>query len=401
MWIREDEKASTYRWVNKGGPAKDQVRCRVTKDIHGNVLELKQLAGQETMEEPPRALLTEFWYDSPDVKDASHVHFIQAQKPGLAIADSGCRNSVGGEAWHEHLQSALKAHGIPWLEIPEKEVYKFGAGAPITSTPDVIRMSVVGKGGPTCPGLIGPGELSRWNAVFHFKDKEMELNGVKKEMRLTATRHPGVELVTFEKEAVATMKAFWHSQEGASKKRILQDTPQSYAFLTGPHEEGEEESCEEEDAEVEPDPGREEEDERAEKVKAWTEQLEDLGITMVQTHQEEDDASSTVTEQSEAHASSTSHEKGVDFVTDDSGSEEEAGEHMSRSYVADIKTAHTGIRKKLGHAMREIKKTFQDEEVHKKEEAPGHVPFPSWPISMDGLPRSQFPCLTGPEERRS
>ena len=388
VWIREDEKASTYRWVNKGGPAKDQVCCRVTKDIHGNLLELKQLTGQETMEEltqpldgPPRAILTEFWYDSPDVKEANHVHYIQAQKPGLAIADSGCRNSVGGEAWHEHLQSALKAHGIPWLEIPEKEVYKFGAGAPITSTtaclypvlihgtPDVIRMSVVGKGGSTCPGLIGPGELSRWNAVFHFKDKEMELNGVKKEMRLTATRHPGVELVNFEKEAVTTMKAFWHSQEGASKKRILQDTPQSYAFLTGPHEEGEEESLEEVDEEVEPDPGKEEADEREEKVKAWTEQLEDLGITMVPTHQEEDDASSTATEQSEAHASSTSHEKGVDFVTDDSGSEEEAGEHMSRSYVADVKTAHKGIRKKLSHTMREIKKTFQDEEVHKKEEA--------------------------------
>ena len=49
---------------------KHQVTRRVTKDVHGNNLEVKFLKGDEEMNDltkpidgPPRTLLTEFWYE--------------------------------------------------------------------------------------------------------------------------------------------------------------------------------------------------------------------------------------------------------------------------------------------------------------------------------------------------
>ena len=388
VWIREDERAAHFRWVNNGGPMKHQVTCRVTKDVHGNNLEVKFLKGDEEMNDltkpidgPPRALLTEFWYEleKKEAKQSpmpSNVHYIQAQKPGLAIADSGCRNSVGGEVWHQHFQDALRAHGIPWEEVAEKETYKFGAGAPIVSQTaclypvlihgqvDVVRMSVVGKGGAACPGLIGPGELSRWDAIFHFKDKQMELNGLKRETRLTATRHPGIELMEFHPEEIAKVKQFWQSEEAEKKRKILKNTPHSYAFLTT---EGEEDETEDDDTEEEEVPER---DDRQRKVEEWTQQLEDLGVTMVPTVpalEEEEEASSSA--MSDGHDSSTSHEKGVDMVTDDSDSEEEG---TKQAPIAESKIMHKGLRHRLGHVLSEIKKTFQGEtKAQRKKEAGG------------------------------
>ena len=376
VWIREDEKAAHYRWVNKGGPLKEQVSCRVTKDMQGHHIEIKFLDGNESMEEltkplegPARPTLTEFWYeDTKNQSEAHEIHFIQGQKPGLAIADSGSRNSVGGQAWHDHLQEALKAYGVPWKEVKEKEVYKFGAGAPITSNtgclypvmihgqPDIVRMSIVGKGGFHCPGLIGPGELSRWNAVFHFRDKMMELNGVKKEMRLTATRHPGIELLDFDEAAVKKIKEFWESEEAEKKRKILQDVPQSYAFLAT-----EETATETEDSE---EPSEMEEDEREKKVKEWMEQLGDLGVTMVPTipaKEEDEEEKESDDGSSEEQASSTSHEKGVDFLTEESESDEDQDPSAQKTYVAEVKTAHKSIRHRLGHASKEIEKTFREE----------------------------------------
>ena len=385
VWIREDERAAQFQWVNKGGPPQEQVKCRVTKDVHGHCIEIKYLTGQETMKEltqpldgPPRTLLTEFSYDPMEEEEPqSNVHFIQAQKPGLAIADSGCRNSVGGEAWHQHFQQALREHGIPWSEVAEKEVYKFGAGAPIVSKtaclypvlvhghPDIVRMSTVGGGGASCPGLIGPGELSRWNAVFHFKEKQMELNGVKKEMRLTATRHPGIELMDLSKEGLDTLRNFWSSEGAEEKRKILMDAPQSYAFLTGSStkvSEEEEETSSQADEESEEEKKRfHEKDDRTRKVEEWTQQLEDLGVIMVPSvpaAEEKEEESSTASD-TDGHDSSTSHEKGVDFLTE---SESDEDPMPSRSWVSEDKPMYKGLKHRLGHALNEIKQCFKVEE---------------------------------------
>lgn len=50
------------------------------------------------------------------------------------IADSGCRNSVGGRLWHGAFQHALQELEVPFLQVQEREVYCFAAGAPVVST---------------------------------------------------------------------------------------------------------------------------------------------------------------------------------------------------------------------------------------------------------------------------
>ena len=144
--------------------------------------------------------------------------------PSLAIADSGCRNAVGGKFWHENFQKLLIERNIPFQELPEREVYRFGAGDPIMSykaflypvgihgQPDLIRMSLVEEDACACPGLIGPSELSRWGAVFKFGSKIMELNGIGKAMRLTATRHPGIDLLDANPQE---LRDFWDTAGAA------------------------------------------------------------------------------------------------------------------------------------------------------------------------------------------
>ena len=51
-------------------------------------------------------------------------------KTVLAIADSGCRTSVGGIHWHSRFQQELIKLGLEWEVIAEEEYFKFGAGAP-------------------------------------------------------------------------------------------------------------------------------------------------------------------------------------------------------------------------------------------------------------------------------
>lgn len=48
----------------------------------------------------------------------------------------------------------------------------------------------------------------------------MELHGVKKEMRLTAARHPGIELLEFDEEAVQKLRWFWECEEAEKKRKI-------------------------------------------------------------------------------------------------------------------------------------------------------------------------------------
>ena len=109
----------------------------------------------------------------------------------------------------------------------------------IHGKPDVVRISVVEKEAIACPGLIGPSELQRWNAVFKFATKEMQLQDVVKPMKLTSTRHPGIDL-TDAPELV--LQRFWHSEDGQNRRRRLVQDPQSLAFVASrPGEESESE----------------------------------------------------------------------------------------------------------------------------------------------------------------
>ena len=47
VWIREDKGAKHYKVVNPGGPAWEQVCCRVTKDVRGEILQLKKITHEE------------------------------------------------------------------------------------------------------------------------------------------------------------------------------------------------------------------------------------------------------------------------------------------------------------------------------------------------------------------
>ena len=396
VWIREDKMAKYTKLVNPGGPDWAQVCCRVTKDTRGEVLETTMIDHgvspedlKTRIEGPPRDILTEFWYVSVNRSAIYNeaAEFIRAQTPGLAIADSGCRNAVGGTHWHHHYQKMLDEHQIPWSKIPEREVYKFGAGAPIVSHEaclypvkihgkmDIVRMSVVGEGGQACPGLIGPGELSRWGAVFRFADRKLELNGEARPMQLTATRHPGINLLEDAHRDTEELKKFWHSAQGQEKRDVLAKSPQTYAFLTKTEDQ---ESSEEDEASSDPEEdgtlggmeGREA------KVGEWMSKLsQDLGIVEIPTvttdktsNTEEEAAQADSEEEATGDSDgSSSHELGVEILTEESSDEEQAEQETEERHAFisqhKKKEMHKSIRKKLGHCMNEIKSQYQDEGI--------------------------------------
>ena len=78
-----------------------------------------------------------------------------------------------------------------------------------------------------CPGLIGPSELSRWQVKFDFANRQLEVFGEPHPMRLTATRHPALDLLDFG----ATTDP-WRSPGIEEKKVQLIHAPQSLAFLS-------------------------------------------------------------------------------------------------------------------------------------------------------------------------
>ncbi|CAE7884506.1 unnamed protein product [Symbiodinium sp. KB8] len=103
----------------------------------------------------------------------------------LPAADSGCRTAVAGT---DSFQAELRKRRVRFFEVVENEVFQFGAGAPehserafiypvgVQGSWELVRMSMVGGGASSCPGLIGPSELSRWGAVFDLAGKTLTLN---------------------------------------------------------------------------------------------------------------------------------------------------------------------------------------------------------------------------------
>ena len=346
VWIREDKACTHFKTVNAGGPHPSQICRRVTKDAYGNVLEDIPYEGtvvelQTKLVGPPRDLVTEFWYMPMEVFNGGGEELPHIRIPGLAIADSGCKNSVGGRLWHELFQKTLNAMGVPWMSVREHETYRFGAGEPVVSEMaflypvsvhdewDILRMSLVDGDAASRPGLVGPSELSRWKAVFRFGEREMELFGKSRPMRLTWTRHPGIALMDYGKEKVTEVSQFWNSEEGLRKRQILTDAPQSLSFIAG------EEKLDESESEVEEGTdGEFNEEEREEKVQKWLQHLQyDLGVALIPRVDEVSEPEESSSAEESAEGDSSSHEAGIEILTDDSASEEEREKEARREAV--------------------------------------------------------------------
>ena len=65
-------------------------------------------------------------------KEEKADYFVTS-KPGEAVADSGCRCAVAGVRWHHQLQEELKKRNMTWIEVEERETFRFGSGDPEVS----------------------------------------------------------------------------------------------------------------------------------------------------------------------------------------------------------------------------------------------------------------------------
>ena len=386
VWVEEKEDATQLQTVREGGPKPSQICSRMSKTSTGEVLLQDDYTGEDVPFHKDithqAVLITEFWYIEPHqaevynaVKKKLPPHL---QTPGLAIADSGCRNAVGGRLWHEALQGALTKIKVPWTQVEEHEVYRFGAGAPVISTKafiypvlihgawDVVRISLVEGEATSCPGLIGPAELSRWKAVFRFSEKELELNGTSRPMILTWTRHPGIRLLDYEDTEADEARSFWESTEGRRRRKVLQENPQSLSFVAGAGEgsEGEEGSTEDEEPPVDTTDAEEEDQPfRGARKEQWLQQLqEDLGVKVIEAMSEDE-------EPEEAEESSSSHEVGVEVISSDSEEEEDKREvaaqreeEVQEQQKGKKKNMNKQLRRKLGHHVHEIAMSYNQEQ---------------------------------------
>ena len=300
---------------------------------------------------------------------------------GQVILDSGCRTAVAGWKWHRALQEALTEKGVKWLEVPEHEVFQFGAGGPeisekaflypagIYGNADVIRMSAVGGPADNCPGLVGPSELSRWGVCFDFAAKSLEVFGVKHAMVLSHTRHPALSILDFPAGDP------WTQPGVEEKRKLLVESPQSLAFVAcGADQEASSDDEGQSQASAEPaeDPhyGAEvAENERKRKVEKWLQLLEsDLGIKVIeelphdQETASEGTAGSSDTELQWAEGSEpetiSSHEFGVDVASESEGGSTGASEKEDEELIPDRMGKpcffHKAMRQKVKRAAQDI-----------------------------------------------
>ena len=304
-----------------------------------------------------------------------------ARAPGEAIADGGCRCAVAGEHWLEAMQKELKERGLGWFEEKEHETFRFPSGEPeishnamiypvgIHGINDVVRISMVGGGAIDCPGLLGPSDLAIWKAVAKFAERQLELKGIARPMRMTATRHPAIDLLEYEKNA--SEANFWKSEEIKNTVRVLQKCPQAWAFHADrPEEEEEDQDSEEAEDEV----GTENENEEVEEgekekknhwrkwMKKLDEHLHELPLRDVEVDQEEEEEELLPAEDTSSESES-SHEFGV--IVEDGDSEEEEELEEQEELIAEtekggkIKTMNKCLKSKLGHHKEELQKAFQ------------------------------------------
>ena len=297
-------------------------------------------------------------------------------RPGEAVADSGCRCAVAGKAWHEKMKEELSKKGMSWLEVGECESFRFGSGEPeiserayiypvgIYGKNDLVRISCVGGGATFCPGLIGPSELSRWGAVASFGDRSLELKGVKKRMKLTATRHPAIDLLEFQEGTQGPQ--FWKAKEIQETLKILQEFPQTWAFVT--ESKGEADDTTDEEVSTEEETGSEgEEEEKGKLLRSWMDRLDEhLHHMPVETLELEEDDEELIPDYS-SEGTITSHEFGVELEE----SEVESEESELESYVAEedtwpVKILSKHEKRKIGHHLSELMDCYESEAVNKK-----------------------------------
>ena len=144
---------------------------------------------------------------------------------------------------------------------------------------------------------------------------------------------------------------------------LLLTEPQSLSFVA--------EHSETEESEEEAQPSSDGEDESAGRVGWWLNHLEvDLGIKnvpvvdMARNDEEDEEGSSVASE----HESVTSHECGIEIVSDGSSEDEdqrlEVAERFEALVSGEVKTTkmHKHLRKRLKHQVKEIKEAFYKED---------------------------------------
>lgn len=292
-------------------------------------------------------------------------------KPGEAVADSGRRCAVAGVRWHDQMQAELRRKNMTWIEVEERETFRFGSGDPEVSTKafiypvgiygqnDLVRISRVGGGATLCPGLVGPSELSRWNAVASFGDRSLQLKGIKKHMKLTPTRHPAINLLEF--SAGTEGPQFWEDQSIKKTLDVLKDSPQTWAFVSG---EGAEEGDDEEsgNSDYEEEMSESDDGEQKKMLRTWLDRLDEhlehlpIKTKELQEVEEEEELIPDYT----SDGTVTSHEFGVEIEeTEDEDSDEEAAELIAEDFKKKALSKHE--KRKVSHHIAELGECYEEE----------------------------------------
>ena len=145
----------------------------------------------------------------------AHGMFALTTDADEALADSGCRVAVGGEKWHYRLQGIMTALGIEFFEVEEDERFLFGSGTVLTSRkafvyalgimgdPEAARISCVPG---SCPGLVSPTEMSRWNIGLNFGNRTMTKGtGEPRTISQSASGNPSFRLTEFGNHDIRTI----------------------------------------------------------------------------------------------------------------------------------------------------------------------------------------------------
>ena len=117
--------------------------------------------------------------DIPDL----HVSFMNETymvklKPGLIMADTGCKKAVAGSEWHQELQAKMDKEGKGYSSYLIHEYFKFGPGHPIPAVRgwnynvgingfnEEIQIAEIDA---DVPGLCGPDDMARWKMKLDFE----------------------------------------------------------------------------------------------------------------------------------------------------------------------------------------------------------------------------------------
>ncbi|CAL1135188.1 unnamed protein product [Cladocopium goreaui] len=318
-----------------------------------------------------------------------HEAFITGNS-GEAIADSGCRCAVAGQAWHTAMQEELKRKGMTWHEEKESETFRFGSGDPETSNTayiypvgiygknDLVRMSCVGGGALHCPGLVGPSELSRWGAVARFQDRTLELKGEVRPMKLTYTRHPAIDLMEYQPGTEGAQ--FWTDASIQSQLRTLKSKPHAWAFVAEEHKHTDDEEAST-DTEVEEEEDDEDMGTRKRMMRKWMAKLDEHlhslpGKTLNLEESEEEESSGVSSD-----GTVTSHEFGIEpWETDEDTDEEELMEEQ----VYHQKQMSKHEKRALGHNTTVLRDVLQVEKKGKKKDKKKDAAKPKAPVRKGG-----------------